>query len=170
MGDNISTDDIMPAGAKILPLRSNIPEISRFTFERVDADFYRRAKEAAGCFVLGGENYGQGSSREHAALAPMYLGVRAVIVKSFARIHKANLVNYGILPLVLANGADYDLLAAGDELVLDGIAGSLAEGSPFDLMRASDGRRFPCVNDLDARSRKILLEGGLAAYTRIGGQ
>ncbi|HZK19280.1 MAG TPA: aconitate hydratase, partial [Treponemataceae bacterium] len=112
-GDNVSTDDIMPAGAKMLPLRSNIPEIAKYTLERIDETFYKKAfalKEAGtqGCAIVGGENYGQGSSREHAALAPMYLGVRAVIVKSFARIHKANLVNYGILPIQFADSQDYD--------------------------------------------------------------
>ena len=169
-GDNVSTDDIMPAGAKVLPLRSNIPEISRFTFERLDTGFYDRAKAGSGCFVLGGENYGQGSSREHAALAPMYLGVRAVIVKSFARIHKANLVNYGIVPLVLEDAAAYDRIAQGDELEFSGIRKSLETGAPFALKRKSDGFAFTAKNDLDERSRKILLAGGLAAYTRLGGQ
>jgi aconitate hydratase len=169
-GDNVSTDDIMPAGAKVLPLRSNIPEISRFTFERLDTGFYERAKAGSGCFVLGGENYGQGSSREHAALAPMYLGVRAVIVKSFARIHKANLVNYGIVPLVLEDASAYDTIAQGDELEFSGIRKSLEAGAPFALKRKSDGFAFTAKNDLDERSRKILLAGGLAAYTRLGGQ
>lgn len=169
-GDNVSTDDIMPAGAKVLPLRSNIPEISRFTFERIDTSFYSRAKNASGCFVVGGENYGQGSSREHAALAPMYLGVRAVLVKSFARIHKANLVNYGIVPLVFENPADYDKLAQDDVLVFTGIRKSLEDGSPFNLTRKGDGCSFTAKNDLDERSRKVLLAGGLAAWTRIGGQ
>lgn len=169
-GDNVSTDDIMPAGAKVLPLRSNIPEISRYTFERLDTGFYDRAQQASGCMVLGGENYGQGSSREHAALAPMYLGVRAVIVKSFARIHKANLVNYGILPLVLSDPSVYDKLAMNDELTLSGIHASLKNGTPFTLVRESDGLSFEANNDLDERTRKVLLAGGLAAWTRQGGQ
>lgn len=169
-GDNVSTDDIMPAGAKVLPLRSNIPEISRFTFERLDTQFYARAKAGSGCFVLGGENYGQGSSREHAALAPMYLGVRAVIVKSFARIHKANLVNYGIVPLVLEDPSAYDRLAQGDSIEFSGIRKALESGTPFTLKRDSDGFSFTAKNDLDERSRRILLSGGLAAYTRRGGQ
>lgn len=169
-GDNVSTDDIMPAGAKVLPLRSNIPEISKFAFERLDTGFYARAKASSGCFVLGGENYGQGSSREHAALGPMYLGVRAVIVKSFARIHKANLVNYGIVPLVLDDPSVYDLLSRDDEIEFAGIRASLENGTPFTLRRASDGFAFTAKNDLDQRSRKILLAGGLAAYTRQGGQ
>ncbi len=169
-GDNVSTDDIMPAGAKVLPLRSNIPEISRFTFERLDTTFYERAKKADGCFVLGGDNYGQGSSREHAALAPMYLGVRAVIVKSFARIHKANLINYGILPIVLSDGTLYDKINADDFLEFSGVKQSLENGTSFILKRLSDGLRVEGVNDLDPRSRKILLAGGLSAYTRLGGQ
>ncbi len=119
VGDNITTDHIMPAGAKILPFRSNIPEISKFVFEAVDPDFYKKAKEADGGFIIGGENYGQGSSREHAALAPKYLGVKAVIVKSFARIHLANLINFGIVPLTFKNPADYDNLDEGDNLVVE---------------------------------------------------
>jgi predicted aconitate hydratase len=118
-GDNITTDHIMPAGAKILPLRSNLPKISEHVFEAVDPDFPKRAKEMGGGFILGGENYGQGSSREHAALAPMYLGVKAVITKSFARIHLANLINFGILPLTLDDPADYDKIEQGDELEVD---------------------------------------------------
>ncbi len=169
-GDNVSTDDIMPAGAKVLPLRSNIPEISKFTFERLDQGFYGRASAASGCFVVGGENYGQGSSREHAALAPMYLGVRAVIVKSFARIHKANLVNYGIIPVVFEHAEDYDAIAQGDILEFSGIRSSLQEGTPFTIRRTSDGKAFAARNDLDERSRGVLLAGGLAAWTRAGGQ
>lgn len=169
-GDNVSTDDIMPAGAKVLPLRSNIPEISKFTLERIDAGFYKRASEAKGCFVLGGENYGQGSSREHAALGPMYLGVRAVITKSFARIHKANLINYGIIPLVLEDPEVYDKLNNNDIIEFSGITKALQEGTPFVLKRQSDGFTFTAVNDLDQRARAILLAGGRAAYTRTGGQ
>jgi aconitate hydratase len=169
-GDNVSTDDIMPAGAKVLPLRSNIPEIARFTFERIDTEFYARAKAGQGCFVLGGENYGQGSSREHAALAPMYLGVRAVIVKSFARIHKANLINYGIIPIVLEDPSVYDRISRDDLLEFVGIKKSLEEGTSFTLTRKLDGFSFTAKNDLDERSRRILLSGGLAAYTRTGGQ
>ncbi len=169
-GDNVSTDDIMPAGAKVLPLRSNIPEISKFTLERIDPEFYARASAAEGCIILGGENYGQGSSREHAALGPMYLGVRVVLAKSFARIHKANLINYGILPLVPENPDIYDALACGDVLELHGIRGSLTDGKPFRIVRTADGLSFQAKNDLDKRSRDILLAGGRAAYTRAGGQ
>lgn len=116
VGDNITTDHIMPAGARILPFRSNIPEISKFVFEAVDPEFYNKAREANGGFIIGGENYGQGSSREHAALAPKYLGIKAVIVKSFARIHLANLINFGIVPLTFKNPDDYDKIDEGDNL------------------------------------------------------
>jgi aconitate hydratase len=172
--DNVSTDDIMPAGTKVLPFRSNIPEISKFAYERIDPDFYKKAEATkfSGCFVVGGENFGQGSSREHAALGPMYLGVRAVIVKSFARIHKANLINYGIIPVVLTDPSSYDKIEAGDTIEFTGIFDSLKNGTPFTL--TSHGKngdiRFEGVNDLSERSRKILLEGGLAVYTRNGGQ
>mgnify|MGYP002626032143 FL=1 len=172
-GDNVSTDDIMPAGTKVLPFRSNIPEISKFTYERIDADFYKRTEETkfSGCFVVGAENFGQGSSREHAALGPMYLGVRAVIVKSFARIHKANLINYNIIPITFANPADYDNIALGDTLTISNITASLKDGTPFEITVTGKGgeTRIEGVNDLAKRSRDILLAGGLAAYTRKGG-
>ena len=172
-GDNVSTDDIMPAGTKVLPFRSNVPEISKFTYERIDADFYKRAEETkfGGCFVVGAENFGQGSSREHAALGPMYLGVRAVIVKSFARIHKANLINYNIIPITFANPADYDKISLGDTLTLSNITKSLTDGTPFKItVKGKNGEiKIEGVNDLAKRSRDILLAGGLAAYTRKGG-
>jgi aconitate hydratase len=172
-GDNVSTDDIMPAGTKVLPFRSNVPEISKFTYERIDADFYKRAEETGfgGCFVVGAENFGQGSSREHAALGPMYLGVRAVIVKSFARIHKANLINYNIIPITFANPADYDRIQLGDTLTLSNINKSLENGTPFEItVKGKNGEiKMEGVNDLAKRSRDILLAGGLAAYTRKGG-
>ncbi len=174
-GDNVTTDDIMPAGAKVLPLRSNIPEISKFTFERIDAGFYaktaaNREKGNNGCFVVGGENYGQGSSREHAALAPMYLGVRAVIVKSFARIHKANLINYGIIPVTFKNPSDYDLITEDDILHIGNIDAALKTGEDFLITIQKTGKTFEGVNGLDQRSRTILQNGGLAVYTRNGGQ
>ncbi|MGI5173924.1 aconitate hydratase [Treponema sp. OMZ 840] len=177
--DNVSTDDILPAGAKMLPLRSNIPEIAKFTLERIDPDFYANAKALLaaghpGSIVVGGENYGQGSSREHAALAPMYLGIRAVLAKSFARIHRANLINYGILPLIFENPHDYDTLAKGDILSLTNIDTALHNASDF-VIEHTDNRGnakgcFKAVNDLDMRSRKILAAGGLSVYTRKGGQ
>lgn len=174
-GDNVTTDDIMPAGAKVLPLRSNIPEISKFTFERIDTEFYTKAishqkNGGEGCFVVGGENYGQGSSREHAALAPMYLGVRAVIVKSFARIHKANLINYGIIPITFKNASDYDLIEQGDILKIDNIDAALKTGDNFSITITRSGQKIEGLNGLDERSRTILQNGGLAVYTRKGGQ
>ncbi len=168
--DNVSTDDIMPAGAKVLPLRSNIPEISKFTLTRLDETFYTRSEEAkfADCCVIGGDNYGQGSSREHAALGPMYLGVRAVITKSFARIHKANLINYGIIPMTFTDPADYDKIAQGDTLELKDIDSSLKNGTPFKVV-INGKTEIECVNDIAKRSADIIMAGGLAAYTRKGG-
>ena len=168
-GDNVSTDDIMPAGAKVLPLRSNIPEISKFTLTRLDETFYDRcaATNFSGCFVVGGDNYGQGSSREHAALGPMYLGVRAIITKSFARIHKANLINYGIIPITFVNPADYDIIKQGDVLEITNIEDALDTGCEFNIV--VNGKTIKGTNDLAQRSRNILKQGGLAAYTRNGG-
>lgn len=168
-GDNVSTDDIMPAGAKVLPLRSNIPEISKFTLTRLDETFYDRcaATNFSGCFVVGGDNYGQGSSREHAALGPMYLGVRAIITKSFARIHKANLINYGIIPITFVNPADYDIMNQDDVLEITNIEEALDTGCEFNIV--VNGKTIKGTNDLAQRSRNILKQGGLAAYTRNGG-
>lgn len=171
---NVSTDDIMPAGTKVLPFRSNIPEISKFTYERLDANFYKKAEAInfSGCIVVGAENFGQGSSREHAALGPMYLGVRAIITKSFARIHKANLINYGIIPITFKNPDDYDKISEGDTVEISNIFKSLKDGSEFDVtVHSKAGDVKICgVNDLAERSRNILLAGGLASYTRAGGQ
>ena len=178
-GDNISTDEILPAGAKMLPLRSNIPEIAKYTLERVDPGFYANAMAAAadgkdGSAVVGGDNYGQGSSREHAALAPMYLGVRVVLVKSFARIHRANLINCGILPLIFKNPGDYDKIKQNNILHLKDIDMSLKTGKPFTLLcTENEGKElftFEALNDFDERTRRILAAGGLSAYTRGGGQ
>lgn len=173
-GNNVSTDDIMPAGTKVLPFRSNIPEISKFTYERLDSEFYNKAAaiNMSGCFVIGGENFGQGSSREHAALGPMYLGVRAVITKSFARIHKANLINYGIIPVTFEDPADYDKISDGDTLEITGIFESLKKALPFNICvhTKNDDFNIKGVNDMAERSRNILLAGGLASYTKAGGQ
>lgn len=173
-GNNVSTDDIMPAGTKVLPFRSNIPEISKFTYERIDADFYKKAEAInfSGCFVVGAENFGQGSSREHAALGPMYLGVRAAITKSFARIHKANLINYGIIPITFKNPEDYDKIEAGDTLEITNIFDSLKNAKNFTLTLYKNGGTVSIegINDLAERSRNILLAGGLARYTKNGGQ
>ncbi|MFZ5367063.1 MAG: aconitate hydratase [Spirochaetota bacterium] len=170
-GDNISTDDIMPAGAKVLPLRSNIPEISKFVFTRLDPDFWKRAQEAGACIIVGGSNYGQGSSREHAALAPMYLGVKAVLVKSFARIHKANLINYGILPLIFVNPEDYATIDQQDILEFTNLYNILDRGeSTFEIFNTSKKQYIKVKLDVDERSRHILRAGGLVPYTRGGGK
>ncbi|WP_428771606.1 aconitate hydratase [Treponema sp. HNW] len=178
-GDNISTDEILPAGAKMLPLRSNIPEIAKYTLERVDPGFYAHAMAACedgkdGSAVVGGENYGQGSSREHAALAPMYLGVRLVLARSFARIHRANLINCGILPLIFKNPEDYDKIGENNVLHLKDIDISLQTGKPFTILCTDgEGRElfsFEALNDFDERTRRILTAGGLSVYTRNGGQ
>jgi len=165
-GDNVTTDHIMPAGAKVLPLRSNIPAIAEFVFERLDRGFVARAKEKRGGFVVGGDNYGQGSSREHAALAPMYLGVRAVLVKAFARIHLANLINFGILPLTFVNPADYDAVAQGDLLELPGVRDALAPGRTVKVRNATRGTEFEAAHPLNARQIAILRAGGLLPFTR----
>jgi aconitate hydratase len=168
VGDHITTDHILPAGAKLLPLRSNIPALSEHVFEGVDATFARRAREAGGGFVMGGENYGQGSSREHAALAPMYLGVKGVVAKSFARIHFANLINFGILPLQFANPTDYDLIRQGDALEIPAILGELQRGGELTVLHGPSGRKMPVRCTLTERQREILRAGGLLNYTKKG--
>ena len=166
VGDNITTDHIMPAGAKILPLRSNIPAISEHCFTRCDEQFPARCKEAGKGIIIGGANYGQGSSREHAALAPLYLGIKAVIVKSFARIHVANLINAGILPLTFANESDYDRIALGDTLSLPNIRECVANGTPIVLENTTKGETYPLNNTFSDRQIDLLLAGGLLDYTR----
>ena len=166
VGDNITTDHIMPAGAKILPYRSNVPKLSQFCFEVCDKDFPERAKALGESVVVGGGNYGQGSSREHAALVPLYLGVRAVIAKSFARIHAANLVNWGILPLCFADPADYDRITQGETLRLE----TLREGLETGTFTARAGEReIRLVGSFSERQRAILLAGGLLNYTKETG-
>lgn len=165
VGDNISTDTIMPAGNKVLPYRSNIPAISQFVFEQLDPEFHTRAKEKGCGAVIGGENYGQGSSREHAALAPRYLGIRAKIVKSFARIHKANLVNFGILPLTFKNPADYDLLEQGDRLEFPDVRRLVASGAVEIPVRAG-GKEIVTLLDVSDRQRQELLAGGTLNYVK----
>jgi len=164
--DNITTDHIMPAGAKILPLRSNIPAISEHCFVRCDPAFPGRCKAAGSGIVVGGANYGQGSSREHAALAPLYLGIKAVIVKSFARIHVANLINAGILPLTFKNEADYDRISLGDKLVLPDVRRRIQEGAPVVLENISTGETLELNADFSERQVAMLLAGGLLDYTR----
>ncbi len=166
VGDNITTDHIMPAGSKILPLRSNIPEISKYCFSAVDEQFPQRALDLGSSVIVGGSNYGQGSSREHAALAPLYLGIKAVIVKSFARIHKANLVNAGILPLTFENEADYDKISQPDTLEFSDLRNAVAKDSVIYATLSSTGEKIPLNLELSERERKIILDGGLLDYTR----
>ncbi len=165
VGDNITTDHIMPAGAKILPYRSNIPYLSKFCFEVCDETFSARAKEAGSTIVVGGENYGQGSSREHAALVPLYLGVRAVVAKSFARIHIANLINAGILPLTFENAADYDELTQNDALALEGVFAGMENGK-MTLKNKTTGKSYALLCSFSERQKAILKAGGLLPYTR----
>ena len=161
VGDNITTDHIMPAGAKILPYRSNIPYLSNFCFGVCDKDFPARCNEMGGGFVVGGENYGQGSSREHAALVPLYLGIRAVIVKSFARIHRANLINAGIIPLTFKNPDDYDKIDQGDRLSLCGIKNAVETDGSIVLKNETKGDQFRLECPLSDRQKKMILAGGL---------
>lgn len=162
VGDNITTDHIMPAGAKILPYRSNIPYLSRFCFGVLDESFPERAKAAGECVIVAGTNYGQGSSREHAALVPLYLGVRAVIAKSFARIHAANLINAGIVPLTFENPSDYDKISQDDSLTIDG----LFECDKIKLINNTTGEEFTLIASFTQRQKDILKAGGLLAYTK----
>ncbi len=166
VGDNITTDHIMPAGAKILPYRSNIPYLSNFCFKQCDEKFAEHCKVAGKGIIIGGANYGQGSSREHAALVPLYLGIKAVITKSFARIHCANLVNAGIIPFTFANENDYDKISVNDELCLEGIRESIANGTDVTLKNLTTGESYKLDYQLSERQRDILLAGGLLDYTR----
>lgn len=165
VGDNITTDHIMPAGSKILPYRSNIPKLAEFCFTVCDPTFPARARAAGDGIIVGGSNYGQGSSREHAALVPMYLGIRCVVAKSFARIHAANLINAGILPLTFENPADYDALQPGARLRIDGIRAGMAAGK-LTLTDTAAGKSYSVVCSLTERQQAILLAGGLLNYTK----
>jgi aconitate hydratase len=167
LGDNISTDIIMPAGNRVLPYRSNIPAISEFVFDVVDENFAKRAKEKGGGVVVGGENYGQGSSREHAALAPRYLGIRAKIVKGIARIHKSNLINFGIIPLVFKDKGDYDAVSQGNSIVISDIKKRIEQGET-EIPVEINGRTIRTILDVSARHRKILLAGGVLNQARQG--
>ena len=169
VGDNITTDHIMPAGAKILPYRSNIPHLSQYCFGVCDSTFPERAKAAGQSIVVGGVNYGQGSSREHAALVPLYLGVRAVIAKSFARIHAANLINAGIMPLTFANAEDYDRLVQGNMLSIDGVYEGMESGK-MTLKDETAGIEIPLTCSFTERQKAILKAGGLLAYTKLQGE
>jgi aconitate hydratase len=167
--NNITTDDIMPAGASILPLRSNIPAISEFVFSNLDSTFSKRAREAqskGGGVIIGGENYGQGSSREHAAIAPMYLGIQAVIAKSYARIHRSNLINFGILPLKFLNPEDYNRVDKGDKLLLEDIRISLKGDHSYKICNLTKNYSFEVISDFNDREKEILLTGGLLPYAK----
>ncbi|WP_047155424.1 aconitate hydratase [Aneurinibacillus tyrosinisolvens] len=166
VGDNITTDHIMPAGAKVLPLRSNIPAISEYVYAVIDQEFPKRCKEAGKGFIVGGANYGQGSSREHAALAPMYLGIKAVIVKSFARIHRQNLINVGILPLVFRDESVYEQIAQGDELLIENTVNQLA-GDEIIVRNVTKDTVFTTVHDLSDRQKEIIKAGGLLNFTKM---
>ena len=171
VGDNITTDHIMPAGAKILPLRSNIYAISEYVYHYVDPDFVKRAKEirdqkGKANIIVGGENYGQGSSREHAALAPRFLGVRAVIAKSFARIHHANLVNFGIVPLEFKNKEDYHKFSLGDELLIPDLKNRLQEGKEIVVINKTTGEEIVCTYNLTPKQVSVLLKGGLLNWIK----
>ena len=162
VGDNITTDHIMPAGSKVLPLRSNIEAISEFVFSQIDSEFPQRSKSLHAGFIVAAENYGQGSSREHAAIAPRFLGIRAKFAKSFARIHKANLINFGIIPFTFKNAADYESIAQGDEIVIKSVKQQIADGAT-ELMAElkKSGKQVPLLLDVTDRERKILIAGGL---------
>ncbi len=169
LGDNVTTDDIMPAGSRILPFRSNIPAISEYVFYNIDSSFAERAKKAkehGGGIITGGENYGQGSSREHAAIAPMYFGIHAVIAKSFARIHRTNLINFGILPLIFTNPGDMDTTDEGDVLSIPGLGDSLITNQEYRVNNITKGLDFTVFTDLSERERDLLLSGGLLSFVK----
>jgi aconitate hydratase len=168
VGDNVTTDDIMPAGAKILPLRSNIPAISNFVFINIDPDFSNRAQTLTGGIVLGGMNYGQGSSREHAALAPMYLGIKVVLAKSFARIHRENLINFGILPLTVSE-EQYDSIEQGNEIELPKIGKEVKDSDSITMVDIKRGETYTLTHNLTDRQRKIISAGGLLNYIKQKG-
>ncbi len=169
LGNNITTDDIMPAGSQVLPFRSNIPAISEFVFRNIDDTFSKRAMEAkanGGGIIVGGENYGQGSSREHAAIAPMYLGLQAVIAKSFARIHRANLINFGVLPLLFKSEGDYERIGQGDRLLIGNISAAIKGDQNFTVENLTKGYSFEAASNLNDREKELILKGGLLPYAR----
>ncbi|RLB83991.1 MAG: aconitate hydratase [Deltaproteobacteria bacterium] len=168
LGDDITTDDIMPAGAHIMSLRSNIPAISEYVFSHQNPGFAKRARERGGGFVVAGRNYGQGSSREHAALAPMVLGIKGVIARSFARIHRANLINFGILPMTFMREEDPAQIQPGDQLVMDDVVGSMKNGRPLGVVNTTRGQAFEVRIDLDEREKDVVMAGGLLEYLRWG--
>lgn len=167
VGDNITTDHIMPAGTKVLPYRSNVPKLSEFCFTVCDKEFPERAKALGGGVILGGANYGQGSSREHAALVPLYLGIKAVIAKSFARIHVANLINFGIVPMTLANEEDYDKISENDGIYIENFREAIEKSDSAILVNSNNGERIELNLNFTARQREILLAGGTLNYTKM---
>ena len=168
VGDNITTDHIMPSNAKLLPYRSNIPYLAEYCLTPCDAEFPKRAKENGGGFIIGGSNYGQGSSREHAALAPLQLGVKGVLAKSFARIHMANLVNSGIVPMTFADESDYDRIESGDRLVAENIREQIKAGSELIIRNKTGEYTIKARISLSERQVEMILAGGLLNFTRKG--
>lgn len=166
VGDNITTDHIMPSNAKLLPFRSNIPYLAEYCLTPCDPEFPKRAKENGGGFIIGGSNYGQGSSREHAALAPLQLGIKGVVAKSFARIHMANLINSGILPMTFVNEEDYDRIKEGDALVLENAREQIKAGKELTLRNRTTGSLIKVQTALSSRQVDIMLAGGLLNYTK----
>jgi aconitate hydratase len=166
--DDVSTDEILPAGTQVLPFRSNIHEISRFAFSALDAGFYERARSREGksSLVVAGSNYGQGSSREHAALVPRYLGVRAVLARSFARIHHQNLVNFGVLPLVFADPDDYERIQEGDDLELADVRSRLPQDQPIEVHNHTRSETYRCSHGLTSRQIEMVVAGGLIPSER----
>ncbi|MGZ3524483.1 MAG: aconitate hydratase [Thermodesulfobacteriota bacterium] len=167
VGDNITTDDILPAGARVLPLRSNIPAISEHLFERIDRTFARRTKQLGGGFVVAGQNYGQGSSREHAALAPMYLGIKAILAQSYARIHRSNLINFGVLPLTFREPDEFSRIEQEDHLRIENLRRGLKANDLLIVQNATQKRSFEVLHGLNQREVEILLAGGLLNYTQL---
>ena len=168
VGDNITTDHIMPSNSKLLPFRSNIPYLSEYCFNTVDEEFPKRAKENNGGIIVAGNNYGQGSSREHAALAPLYLGVKAVIAKSFARIHKANLINNGIIPMEFEAEVDYDKVGLLDELVIADVQSALVNGKAI-IKNVTNGSFFSAYINLTEKEIDVIKAGGRLNYVKIKG-
>jgi aconitate hydratase len=168
VGDNITTDHILPSGTQALSLRSNVPAISEYMFSGVDQGFVKRAKEWGGGFIVGGANYGQGSSRDHAALAPLYLGVKAIFAKSYARIHYSNLINLGIMPLTFAQASDYEILEMGDELEMVGVQKALRAGEKLTVKNLTKNTTFLVTYAFTKRQVEIMLAGGLLNYVRMG--
>lgn len=156
----------MPAGTKVLPYRSNVPKLSEFCFTVCDKDFPERAKAEGGGIILGGHNYGQGSSREHAALVPLYLGIKAVVAKSFARIHIANLINFGIVPMTLVNEDDYEKLSEGANIYIENFREAIKNSDKAVLVNRDNGARVELLLNFTARQREILLAGGTLNYTK----